>query len=91
MTFKGEMIMNFVGRFEHLQEDYNKLTDILELPRRQLLNLNPGNKIKYVSPEVTEKANQHYSLWYTDELLEKVTKYAKKEIDYFNFKFDDKR
>lgn len=91
MTFRGNLIMDYIGRFENLQEDFNKITDIIGLPRKTLNRLNPGDQVQFVLPEIAAKANQHYSLWYNDELIELVTKYAKKEIDYFNFKFEDKR
>lgn len=91
LTFKGEFIMDFVGRFENLQEDFNKVCTHIGLPIHTLPKLNVSDTHSYMLPEITEKAKQHYSLWYTDEIIEFVTKKAKAEIDYFGFKFEDKR
>lgn len=91
MSFKGKMIMDFVGRFSHLQEDFNKVCDIIDIPRVTLNKRNSSEDRKYVIPELEAIANQHYSLWYTDELIDFVKKRAKAEIDYFGFEFEDKR
>lgn len=91
LTFKEKLIVDFIGRFENLQEDFDKVCKHIGLPQTQLPKLNTSDTHKYILPEVTEKANLHYSQWYTDEILEFVNKKAKTEIDYFGFKFDDRR
>ncbi len=91
MTFNGKMHMDFVGRFEDLQNDYNKVCTTVGIPRKDLSKLNSSEGRNYILPSMEQKAKQHYSLWFTDELLEMVNQKYKQEIDYFNFKFEDKR
>lgn len=91
ITYKGKLNLDFIGRFENLQEDFNKVLDHIGLPRKQLQRLHTSENREYMLPETAAIANQHYSLWYTDELLDFVNKKAKQEIEYFDFKFIDKR
>ena len=91
MCFQGRFIMDFVGRFDHLQEDFDRFCAENGLPARVLNKHNTAEGRKYIIPEMVERQNQHYSLWYTDELLEYVNRRAKPEIEQFGFKFDDRR
>ena len=91
ITYKGKINLDFIGRFENLQDDYNKVLDHIGLPRKNLEKIHSSENREYVLTETAAMANQHYSLWYTDKLLEFVKIKAKNEIEYFDFIFVDKR
>jgi Sulfotransferase family len=70
----GEIIVDFVGRFEHLQEDFDEVCRRLgrasvELPRTN--------------------ASQHtaYTEYYTPAMVEIVTKHYMRDIERFGYRF----
>ncbi len=72
----GKMVMDFVGRFENIKNDWNKLTNHLgvknELPH--------NNKRKSKPP---------YQGFYTKDLISKVGEIYKEDIDFFDYKFEN--
>ena len=65
---------DFIGRFENLQEDFNKLCELTNLPKKELPYKN---------------ATQHssYENYYDDETRAIVAKKYAKDIRTFNYKF----
>ena len=76
----GNPICDFYIRYENLDEDYKKVCEKLGIPYEKL----PRIKVK----QRTEK--KHYSTYYTDKAKKRVSKIFRKEIIYFNYKFEDK-
>ncbi len=72
---KGDLLeMDFIGRFENLEEDYQKLIQILNWPADlKTMNIAP-QKIDY------RKA-------YDDELIEMTASFFKEDIERFNYTF----
>jgi chondroitin 4-sulfotransferase 11 len=66
--------VDFVGRLERLQEDFDKVCDQLGQPRRRLRRKN-------------RKFHWHYSRYYDDETQKLVTDYYVKDIDTFGYRF----
>lgn len=70
-----KLIVNFVCRFETLQEDLNKVCYKIGIPHKKLKH--------------TKKTeHKHYCKYYDDDAKNIITKMFKKDIQYFNYKFE---
>jgi hypothetical protein len=72
----GKMELDFIGRFERLQEDFDYVCDEVGMEKGTLGNY------KFA------KNKPKYSEYYNDETRELVSNIYKKDIDYFGYKFD---
>jgi hypothetical protein len=76
---KGEIDFDFIGRFENLQEDFDKVCDQLDIDRRQLVEAKKLNK------------KPHYSKFYDSKSIELVRELYQEDIEYFNYEFEDRK
>ena len=72
--YRGVMLNDFVGRFENLQSDCDKIMDRLSLPKVNL-------------PKVNVTKHPHYSTVYTNKLIDVIAERYADDIDYFNYDF----
>lgn len=75
---KGEPICDFYIKFENLEEDYKKVCGLIGVPYEKL----PKTKNK------TRKEKEHYSEYYNEHTKDKIYRVYKKEIDFFDYKFE---
>ena len=92
----GKLLVDFVGRFESLQDDFDKVCDHLGIGNSQLPHRNRSDK---KSRDLKRKArnwlfsngeNQLRSLtdFYDDETRQAVAEHYRKDIDAFGYEFD---
>ena len=72
----GNQRVSFIGHFENLQQDFDTVCDKIGLDKHSL-------------PHVHKSKRRHYSEYYTEEAVDIVSKFYKKDIEYFGYKFED--
>ncbi len=71
---KGKIAVNFIGKFENLKEDFEKIKKEARLPDYELPLVNPTQK-------------KDYREYYTEHTQKLVTERFKKDIEYFGYQF----
>ena len=71
----GRLIVDFIGRFENLQSDFEKICDRTGITARRL-------------PRVNITKHRHYSAYYTVETRQVVEELFKKDIETFGYSFE---
>lgn len=71
------IMVDFVGRFENLNEDFNSVCKILNFQNARLLKLNESER----------NSDKSYKEFYTKEMIDKVSELYKLDIALFNYTF----
>ena len=75
---KGELMVDFIGKYENLQRDFETVMQKLNLPCVKLPHMNS------LKPE-------DYRSYYDSETREKVGEWFKRDVELFNYSFWDRR
>ena len=91
----GNQMVNFIGRFENLQEDFNYVCQRLDIKNSQLPHKNSSysprrfllRKIRHLFSN-NNRIKKHYSEYFDEELFDVVSKMYERDINKFDYKFD---
>ena len=92
----GRLMVDFVGRFETLQQDFDKVCHWLGLEDSKLPHRNPSNKkSRNLKRKVRnalffngEDRKQHWTEFYDQRTLDAVSRLYEKDIEAFGYRFE---
>jgi hypothetical protein len=71
---EGNLLVDYIGRFESLQEDLDRISEEIGIPFKPLAHTNGSS-------------HKHYQDYYTEETKAIVAEAYKKDIELFNYDF----
>jgi len=75
LTIKDDFEIDFVGRFEQLQADFDVICDSVNLQKSRL-------------PILRKRDRGHYSTFYNERTRKIVADYNRVDIDHFSYRFE---
>lgn len=93
----GNLLVDFVGRFETLQQDFDRICEQLKIPDSRLPHRNKSDKksrdikrtlrnLLYLNGENRKRCLQDF---YDDETRDAVGEYYRKDIETFGYSFEE--
>ena len=70
----GKLLIDFVGRFENIQKDFNTICGKINIPQMELPKANPSN-------------HSYYKDYYNKHTIDLIANAYKEDIDIFNYEF----
>lgn len=71
---EGELIVDFVGKYENLSEDFRVICDAIGIPMKL--------------PHINQTSHADYREYYSPESIELVAKMCYRDIELFNYSFE---
>jgi hypothetical protein len=103
---EGTLLVDFVGRFERIAADFAEATEQMGLGRLDLPHKNKSDNLslflrgprsfakrtlKSTFKSRKEDRRSHYSEYYTPELRDRVGEFYARDVELFDYSFEDRR
>jgi hypothetical protein len=89
----NNQLVDFIGRFENLQEDFNIVCDKIGIPQQQLAytkkQRDSTGRYTTISNESRKYVQKHYTEFYDEETNQIVAEKYAKDIEMFGYKFGE--
>jgi hypothetical protein len=82
--YADEIPFDFVGRYERLQGDFDRVCDTVGIPRRALESVNPGRFRRGDAHR-----DKHYTEFYTPATIDLVRSHYARDIREFGYRFGE--
>ena len=76
VNLDGSLLIDYIGRFENLEEDWGEVCEQIGIPKAEL----PRKRIS--------QGRSDYREYYDDELAELVANHYRRDLDLFGYTFD---
>ena len=88
MVAKGDtLLVDDVYDFKFLNKNWEIISNKIRIPHEVLIN----TKTPSANAVCGKEKKQHYTKYYTDKTIEVVREHFSREIEYFNYEFEDQR
>lgn len=67
--------VDFIGKFENIQNDFNTVCDLINVTKTCLPHTNKSN-------------HEHYSVYYDDETQKLITDHHIRDLEQYNYDFE---
>jgi len=96
LNANGDLCVDFVGRFENLQADFDSVCKLLQLEPAPLAHVDTGSgaaltpldRVRELLGLRQEAAHRHYSGYYDAETRSRVAELYARDIEMFDYTFD---
>ena len=72
---KGDLLVDFIGRYESLEEDWKKICENID--------------IKADLPHINTSSHRHYSFYYNEKTRRTIANAFREDIEMFGYHFED--
>lgn len=88
MVAKGDtLLVDEIYDFKYLNDSWELISNKINIPHEKLIN----NKVPSANFVCGKPQQHHYSKYYNDKTIEVVREHFSREIEYFNYEFEDQR
>ena len=83
ISIDGKNVMDFIGKFENLNKDWNKVSNKMSMNLPPLSDYHPDEP----KDKLKGSHHKHYKEYYSKSEIKVVKRIYSKDLEYFNYEF----